>query len=323
MKFDKENFAKKFQEKVEESKDTISVGMKNAAKKTGDLSKKLVSSAKSTAENLSEQKQIKDYAYRMKKYNPLFPDDYTAESFKLPNFIIIVDDAVRKGIDVCEGAMGWLSNQKGVEVLHLYDEDIKFSGLNFLPAPMCDCAYYVDPHNRKTFISIDSFFGRMQEEKLAELQHIAYSLGAKSYRVEITESSSKKEYAKQSASAGSKGKAKLGAGAERENNSAFAAKNISLATATFTDICSPQKPKLCWFEHDRNVQNLIEMRCSGNELSNIKEYTIELSNSNSATMSQNMAGKIEVAAKDMGVKCDFNSKSEEEHNRKMIFKLEF
>lgn len=77
------------------------------------------------AKEFSEKSKQDNYERRLKKYNPLFPERYHSDEFNLPNMIVIVDDAVRRDIDVCKGAIGWLSNQKGMEVLHLGSEAMK------------------------------------------------------------------------------------------------------------------------------------------------------------------------------------------------------
>ena len=117
---------------------------------------------------------------------------YNYFGIKFPNLIVIVDDAVRRDEALCEGAIGWRSTVKEVEVLYLYDEFVKESGLRFVPTANCDTAYYVDPHDRSQFIRVDGLFERTQQEKLAELAHIAYCLGAKRYSVEMQEESSRK-----------------------------------------------------------------------------------------------------------------------------------
>ena len=146
---------------------------------TVELSKKAAAGAKSGMLNVMEKSKTESYARRLKKYNPLFPEQYCADTFNLPNMIQIVDDAVRRGIDVCEGAIGWLGNETGVEILHLYDEAVPFSKLQFVPSADCDAVYYVDSFDRRRFIRLDCIFSKAHEERLAELKNIAYLLGAK------------------------------------------------------------------------------------------------------------------------------------------------
>ena len=298
--------------------------LKSVASKAGE---KISVAAKDGAQVLSEKKQefadkaqIKNYEARMKKYNPLFPDKYTDNQFNLPNMVRIVDDAVRKDIDVCEGAIGWLSKEKDVEVMHLYDEAIDFSGLQFLPTPTCDSVYYVDPHDRKTFINVDTYFSSMQQERLAELQHIAFSLGAKEYWVEMVESTS--ENSNKNASVGMKAKGN-NVSANEQKSLSITTQSQTAAKATFGAGRKPVQPMLRWFAMDNNIINLIDMRCSGNDETGITSYSFELSSSCSQSMSSATAAKIDTAIKGMGASSNFNNESAKEHSRKMIFHIEF
>jgi hypothetical protein len=91
----------------------------------------------------------------LRKYNPVFPEQYESDQFAIPNLAMIVDDAVRRDVDVCKGSIGWQSNQKGVEIFCLYNEAIDFRGLHFIPAAVCDPVYYVDPFDKARFVHLD------------------------------------------------------------------------------------------------------------------------------------------------------------------------
>lgn len=166
-----------------------SQAISNVIHKTTDISKKAIASVQNGAKAISEKSKNESYLRKLKKYNPLFLDTYSSESFNLPNMIMIVDDAVRRGIDVCEGSIGWISKEAGMEVMYLYDEAVELSGIQFIPTVTCDAVYYVDSFDRNKFIRTDCIFSKAHEERLAELKHIAYSLGAKSCSIEISESS--------------------------------------------------------------------------------------------------------------------------------------
>ena len=174
------------------------------SEKTNDLSKKALADIQKGAQDLSEKNKQESYLRRLKKYNPLFPDVYQGPDFNCPNLIIIVDDAVRRGIDVCEGSIGWLETKGGTEVLCLYDEAVAFSGLQFVPAPTCDSLFYVDQFSRNRFVRVDCVFNKAHEERLAELKHVAHSLGAKRCTIEITESIRETSLSKWKANAGLK-----------------------------------------------------------------------------------------------------------------------
>ena len=176
--------------KIEFDKKKSAEALSGIVQSTVDFGKKAAADAKVGVAAIVEKSKADSYARRLKKYNPLFPDQYQSESFNLPNIIMIVDDAVRRGIDVCEGSIGWLSKESGVEILCLYDEAVIFSGIQFVPTVTCDALYYVDSFDRNKFIRTDCIFSKAHEERMAELKHIAYSLGAKRCTIEINESSS-------------------------------------------------------------------------------------------------------------------------------------
>ena len=166
--------------KIELGKIVDKEKVSKAVSGTKELGLKVVSGAKDGIVSVAEKTKNESYLRRLKKYNPIFPDDYTNPDFNIPNMIMIVDDAVRKGIDVCEGTIGWLGNNAGMETLYLYDEAVNFSGLNFVPTVTCDAVYYVDSFDRNRFVRTDCIFSKAHEERMAELKNIAYMLGAKS-----------------------------------------------------------------------------------------------------------------------------------------------
>ncbi|MBQ7323865.1 MAG: hypothetical protein IJW96_04810 [Clostridia bacterium] len=295
--------------------------VKSAMSNVGKVGKNIVDATKDGISSLMENLKKQNLENQKKKYCPLFPNDYLDADFNIPNLVHIVDDAVRKGIEVCDGAIGWLSKEKGVEILHLYDEEIAFSSLQFLPAAVCDSVYYVDPFNRNCYISLDSYFSYIQQAKLAELQHIAFSLGAKHYIVELIEMVNQAENANGEAKVTRKQMLKTeGEYAEKKN---LVSKSQSVAEMSFTSTRKPTRPKLCWFAQDHNVRELVNMRCSKNAGDMLSNYVIELSNSNTATISVSTAIKVEGASKSLGANSNFSKQSVKEHNSKLIFKLKF
>ncbi len=298
-------------------------GFRSFMTKAGDASMKVLATVQEKAQDLSEQQQIKNYEARMRKYNPLFEDEYNSANFKLSNVIIITDAFTRKNKDVYEGAIAYrtIDEDEDVEILHLFDDELSKFDIEFVPNAMCNSVYFVDPHDSHRYINIDMFFSITHEEKLAELQHIAYSLGASRYWVEIVDVELESQTSKAKIGAGLKGRGNVEATSETVNSSKRSTK--AAAEAVFTGKRKPVEPTLCWYIHDRNVQNLIKMRCSGKNKDDITNYTIELNSAVSASMSRNTAMKVQAAIVNLDIKCDLNAKSEQEHSRKMYFKLEF
>lgn len=308
---------------TDENKKT-SKSMTEILHRATDIGKKVADNIQEGAKAFSEKSKNDSYARRMKKYNPLFPEKYHSSEFKIPNMIMIVDDAVRRGIDVCEGAIGWTGNDAGMEILFLYDEYIEQSGINFDPTADCDAVYYVDSFDRSRFVRTDCIFAKSHEEKLAELEHIAYSLGAKSCSIEIAESNSDVFVEKKSSSTGMRYKV-ISAGESYEKSSKNMAANSrsGKTIVEFSGHNEPTKPNLKWFAKDNNILGLIEMRCSGNN--SIKSKVLELSGSSHSTMSQKTASSIDLAVKGIGAKSSFNMEKQaaKENSSKLIFEIEF
>lgn len=292
---------------------------------TADFGRKVAADAKAGVAAMVEKSKAEEYARRLKKFNPLFPEQYQSENFNIPNIIVIVDDAVRKGIDVCEGAIGWLSKESGEEVLHLYDEAIIFSGIQFIPAPICNAVYYVDHFDRSRFIQADCIFSRNLKEKIAELQHIAESIGAKRCIIDISESAKNSKTKKQSADLGaSTDKVSGKTSVDSEQSSKHSKNQYGRIEAEFTGLRFAKRPTLKWFAYDDSINNLVETCCSGKR--RVKKLTLELSGSTTATMSQSIACAIDgVFSKSLNVKghASMKSQAKEEYQSKLQFYIEF
>lgn len=311
--------------KIEFDKKKPAETLSSFVQSTVDFSKKAATSARSNVTAIVEKSKSDSYDRRLKKYNPLFPESYTSDTFCLPNMIVIVDDAVRRGIDVCEGAIGWLGKETGMEILYLYDEAIQFSRLQFIPSASCDSVYYVDSFDRTRFIKTDCIFSKAHEERLAELKHIAYSLGARRCSIEINEADSDTQVQRSSLSASGKFKG-FSSKESGEHNVSHkdSSKRSGHIELEFQGSDTPQKPELKWFAHDDNIKRLIEMRCSGKN--SIKSETLELSGSSSATMSQKTAYALDCAiGKVAGMKghVSLNAQAAKEHHSKLLFSIEF
>ena len=295
-----------------------------------DFGKKAATDVKNGVATIVEKSKADEYARRLKKYNPLFPNQYQSEGFNIPNIIVIVDDAVRKGIDVCEGAIGWLAKESGEEVLHLYDEAIQFSGVQFIPSPICNAIYYVDHFDRNRYIQPDCIFSRTLKEKIDELQHIAESVGAKRCIIDITESSKSSKTNKKSADLGAStdsengGKATASATVDYDHSSKTNANQHGRIEAEFTGLRFPKRPTLKWFSYDDSIRNLVETCCSGKR--RVKKLTITLSGSTSATMSQSIATAIDgVMNNTLHVRghASIKSQAKKEYQSELLFYIEF
>ena len=318
----------------EREKNTEKKAVKNFMSKVSETGKKVVGNVQKGVKNFSEQSQKKKQEREIekeknkredsvKKYNPLFPDVFQSDNFHLPNVINIVDDAVRRGIDVCEGAIGWIEKvgkgkeEDKVEVLYLYDEFVEESNIQFIPFAACDTVYSIDPFEKGKFINTDTTFERTLNEKLAELEHIAYCLGAKSCSIQIVVSD------KDTSNVDVNGKVsalsiKGECNSTTANNQMKNLKNITY----FEGNTKTKLPKLKWFAFDENINGLIEMRRLGKNM--IKSKVLELNCSVSKTMSHKMAVAVDAIKKcKIGGTIAATVKSVQEQNTKLVFEVEF
>lgn len=289
-----------------------------------DIGKKVADGVQTGTKTLVESAQSTSYSWRMKKYNPVFLKQYRCKDFTYPNMIAIVSDIDRRTVDVCEGAIGWMDSENGVEVLCLYDEFIPKSGIEFIPSAVRGDIYYVDRFQPKRYIRVDCVFSKAHEEKLAELEYIAYSLGAKSCSVEIVEMSSELESSQKKLGAKlNLTKGSTAEGIENSNSRKSTSKMSGKTTSYFEGSNQPKIPNLKWFAHDDSIRRLIEMRCDQEHT--IKSKVLELEGASSATMSQSTARSVDLAIAKIGGKVNMRMehKAAEEHYSKLIYSVEF
>lgn len=311
---------------AEEEKKSTSVAVNSFFKKASNVGKKVAVNVQEVAINTSQKIKDDSKNRRLKKLHPITLDEYHSEKFNLPNVIKIIDDAEIRGIDVCEGCVGRLVTEKGVEIFYITDEFVPSSGLHFVPAPICDAIYHVDNFDRSRFISTDEIFSKALEEKIAELEHIAYCLGAKSCSIEILESTAEVR----SIDVENTTQANMKAQGMRANESVSVHNthrnkhNSSGKTlTTFSGNAIIKYPRLKWFEHNDNVKNLIEMRLS--EGSYVSTKTLKLMGTSSASMTQKTAIAIDAEIKKVGVKTQnsVEQQAQVEKNSILIFDVIF
>ena len=263
------------------------------------------------AKNVSEFTQKTIHEQKMKYYNPLFKEEFKSKSYKLPNVIQIVSEASRRDVDVCEGAIGWTSMVNDVEILHIYEEYAKLCKVEFIPFEKVDAVYCADNFDKAKYINSDAIFERAMNEKLTELENIAYCLGATSCSIELVESDGQVDSSR----------TKIGAkksSMDSSEMSASASKQSGKNTSTFAGHNNPTRPELKWFKYDDNINALIDRKVK--DSASVTYKVLELKGSSSATMSQKTACAI-----DKVVKCSISveKKAVKEHSSTLIYEIEF
>ena len=301
--------------------------------KASDFGKKAADGIQKGAKVVAD-KTREDWEYRQKrKKNPLSVEEFKNPSFILPNIISIIDDASERDVDV-KHDMGYRTFVNDVEVLKLYDEWANNCGLKFVPYAKCDEVYCVDPFDRTRFIKADCVFAKANEEKLAELEHIAYKLGAKECTIELVEKAADRLQSSVSSKASSTiDREELGAdnklkkksetiktSAEFSCDSRNSSNSSNRTTTTFAGSDNPVVPNLKWFSHDENMKGLIEMRCT--DKNSVQSKTLELHGSSTVIMSKKMAIAIDKLMNVSG-SLSIESQYTKEHSSKLIFEVEF
>ena len=262
------------------------------------------------------------------RYRPVKPGELESQPGGMPRMIVVADDGERKDVEVCQGAIGWMEKQGDLEVFNIYETAIADSGLTFYPFPAFGSVYLYDNFDRQTFIALNSYFDRVNEEKQAELQNVARMLGAKHFRLE--------EYVMEKSVCVVKGKGgvkakgvPVGADAAKgaaevnfnEKESQQHEKTV-LYEATFQDGSEPQHPDLHWYATDPKIKELVASRFNENDLTPLQHYHFEVSEASTALMYQSIASKVDVALKKMGANVNFSFEGEVQTQSRRRFELD-
>lgn len=283
--------------------------------KVTGFGKKAADGIQKGVQAMSEKAHADSYERRMKKYNPLFQEELKNEDFNLPNIIEIVDDIAIREIDVCAGAIGWRDTVNDITVLHISNKHIEDIGVQFIPFAQCNDVYCVDPFNHIGYIKAQEIFKQANDEKIAELEHIAYCLGAKKCTIEIAEAN--EEYDHSAASLQFKFKG-ISAGVSDQSHFARGTKASGKTETLFPGNDQLTRPTLKWFAHNSNILNLIEMRCS--EKAAIQSKSLELQGSSCASMSRQTACAVDKVIKANGA---IEKASGRENSSVLLFNVEF
>lgn len=260
------------------------------AESVGNAVKKGTRELKSRADERSMQLELK-------ALQPIFPTQEAGAAslddadFLMPKLVRIVErDKRRMESPVCQGAIGYGSDQKGLHIVNIFRDCVEAFGLTFYPDSESEF-YYMNPSDRGSYIALDEYFSYLKIARVNELKKIAQDLGAKHFKVTYKEKSV--SFTERKGSAGVKA-AKTAGGVEHEfRREQYAAIDV-VAEMTFPGH-APVKPRLQYLQRDRNIQTLIAMRMDEN--SPLLQEHFELEMRNSSGMKLDDAVKIDAVLK--------------------------
>ena len=293
--------------------------------KAGDAVAAINDGAGKLAEKAKEVKREID----LKNYSPVFYEDYMSNSFEMPALVRIIEsDPKHEAAEVCQGSIGFIDDLKGLRVLNLYKKEynrlvskiIGDAKISFYPY-FDEDFFHVHPYNKYTFINMNDYFEETKEERIAELQKIAYDLGAK--RVTINYLEEKKALTGNKIKAG--GKAKVG---KDGGNGEVKIEEATKDKYTFSqDIIEsyagsdePKMPKLIYFQNDSSIKNLVEMRINGPHSVHHVEKVVKYATSNGIKKSE--ALKIDAAFQHYKLEGNASVCSEVEQENRMMLKYQ-
>lgn len=273
---------------------------------------------KKSAQAMKESAGEKVRLLELKSLGPIFADSLNSPDFLMPKFIRIVErDKKYADSEVCQGAIGYTSNQKGFHIVNIFLDTVEAFGLTFYPDTDCEF-YYVDPSEKDRYIALDEYFSYLKIARVNELQKIAQDLGAKHFRVtykeEQTSFSEKKV----------KAHAKAAAAVDAEHNSTEKKySTVEIAAEMEFPGHTPVRPQLKYMRRDPSIQTLISMRMDDKAPLLHQKFMLRLSNSSG--MKESDAVKIDAVLK--GLKCAGNttvaSEAKNESRRYLEYDIEF
>ena len=255
----------------------------------------------------------------LKTLRPIFEADIEKPDFSLPKLIRVAKmDQKHAESQVCQNSVGHFFTGKELDVLTIYSDRVSDFDLKFYP-DMDSEVYYVDPADRDHYIALDDYYNYLKIARIGELQKIAQDLGAKHFRVTYKEQNKSVDYTDDNIKVKGKiAKYNEGLGAEHHAKNEKYAK-IEIAAEMVCIGHKPTEPVLVYFKKDPQIQNLVALRMSDNEMTH-QVYTLDLSNSSGIKVKD--AAKIDASLSAMKVEGNFSISSEAQKEAHRIFEYE-
>ena len=271
-----------------------------------------------STQSLKETAGEKARALELKSLQPIFPDSLSDANFLMPKFIRVVDrDKKYIESEVCQGSIGYNSDQKGLRIVNIFKDSLDSFGLAFYPDHEQEF-HYVDPCDRDRYISLDEYFAYIKIVRINELKKLAQDLGAKHFKVTYMEEQI--AFSENKVKVNAKGPATIDAS---HNSIEKKFTNIKIESESDFPGHPPIKPQLKYMQRDPSIQNLIAMRMD--ESSPLLHEKFMLKLSNSSGLKETDAVKIDAVLK--GLKVSGNatvaSEAKNEARRYLEYEIEF
>lgn len=273
-------------------------------------------SIKSNAITLKENVEEKSRQLELKMLQPIFAGTMDNADFFMPKFIRIAErDKKRSESKVCQGSIGYFTDQKGLRIVNIFRDSVDAFGLSFFPDSGSEF-YYVDPTDRDRYIALDEYFNYLKVERISELQMIAKSLGAKHFKVTYKEEQT--SFTENS----SRSTVKDNNGFEHVSSSKkYSA--VEIAAELDCPGHDPIKPDLKYMQRDPSITALVSMRMD--EHAPLSHHKLMLRLSNSSGIKESDALKIDAVLKEMKLSGNTSvaSEAKNESRRFLDYEIDF
>lgn len=256
----------------------------------------------------------------LERLKPLFREEIESAEFVLPKMIFVAEtDKAHAENEVCKGSIGFKTFQDDMSAITIYPDKVNLFGLSFYPEMECN-VYYVDPCDRDHYIALDDYFAYMKMRRVAELQRIAQTLGAKHFKIIYKER--KKSLSSNSVNAAADlkiGPVKVdGKYDHQETNSSMS--TVSIESEMEFPGHPPMEPNLHYLRNEINIQNLIALRMDPTSPLQHQRFTIEMSTSSG--IKEKDAKKIDAMLKVMKITGNTTIESEVQNEARRVLEYE-
>lgn len=284
------------------------------------IAESVSNTVKKGAQSFMNSADEKARQLELKSLQPIFLESLDSTEFLIPKFIRITErDKRRAESEVCQGSIGYTSEQKGLRIVNVFRDSIDAFGLMFYP-DSDDEFYYVDPTDRDRYISLDEYFTYLKIARINELQKIAQDLGAKYFKVTYKEEKASFTDNKVNVQVVAKAIANVD-GKHHVEEQKYS--TVEIAAEMEFPGHDPVKPVLKYMQKDPSIQTLVAMRL--NETTPLLHQKYMLKMSTSSGMKENDAIKIDAVLK--GMKCAGNttvaSEARNEARRYLEYEIAF
>lgn len=273
---------------------------------------------KKGTQSVMETAEEKARLLELKALQPIFSDSLNDANFLMPKFIRLVDrDKKYIESEVCQGSIGYNSDQKDLHIVNIFKDSLHAFGLTFYPDSDFDF-YYIDPSDRDRYIALDEYFTYLKVARINELQKIAQDLGAKHFKVTFMEEQT--SFTEKNM----KAHAKAVATADAQHSSMEKKySTVEIAAEMSFPGHAPIKPQLKYLQRDPSIQTLISMRMDENSPLLHQKFMLKMSNSSG--MKESDAVKIDAVLKSLKVSGNTTvaSEAKNESRRYLEYDIEF